>query len=67
MVHRQVTVFPEVPHDVSKRLLRLEGQALPAVSASVCVLFTIHIALKGLDAPGPQVLLDDLKIIPLPY
>jgi hypothetical protein len=56
VVHRQVTVFPEVPHDVSKRLIRLERKALPAISASICVLFVIHIAPKGLDAPGAQLL-----------
>jgi hypothetical protein len=46
VVHRQVAVLPEVADDVTKRLIRLEGQALAAVSAAVRVFSVRHIGVR---------------------
>ena len=43
VVNRQVAVLPEVTDDVTKRLLRLEGQTLAAVSAAVRIFPISHI------------------------
>ena len=62
VVHRQVAVFPEMPDNMTQRLIRLEWEALAAVPAAVRLFSVRHVAPKWLDAAQSEVLLRNRKV-----
>jgi len=62
VVYRQVAVLPEMANDVAKRLIRLEGQTLAAVSAAVRIFSVRHNSPKVLDVVRAKVVTANVKL-----